>query len=254
MVTLLTRPWQRIGQWLPAFDVALLQAGEQSGRLEACFRLLADYYTDRARLARQVIADLAYPAFLFHFAIFILPFAKFFTSGNWLTYLFQTIGVLIPIYAAIALIIYAAQSRHGEKWRGWMECIIHPIPILGTARRYPGALTAGRRHWKPLLSAGVTVIQALGAGSHRPAVHLLCAAWCWPGDRLWMAGQTPAEALNASGRFPELFANQYATGEISGKLDDNLRRLHTYYQEGRFAQHFMRWHSGVRASFISLWQ
>src|SRR5258706_2576487 len=89
---------QRIGQWLPAFDVALLQAGEQSGRLEACFRLLADYYTDRARLARQVIADLAYPAFLFHFAPFILPSAKFFTSGHWLAYLCQTIGVLVPIY------------------------------------------------------------------------------------------------------------------------------------------------------------
>src|SRR6266702_3787873 len=70
---------RRLGSWLPEFDIALLHAGEQSGRLDACFRLLADYYTDRARLARQVIADLAYPAFLFHFAIFIFPFAQFFT-------------------------------------------------------------------------------------------------------------------------------------------------------------------------------
>src|SRR5205807_200468 len=134
-----------IGQWLPAFDIALLQAGEQSGRLEACFRLLADYYTDRARLARQVISDLAYPAFLFHFAIFLFPFSHFFLSGNWLLYLGQTFGVLA---------------------------------------------------WRPLVDGG----------------------------------QTPAEALNASAKFPELFANQYATGEISGKLDETLRRLHTYYQ------------------------
>ena len=45
------------------------------------------------------------------------------------------------------------------------------------------------------------------------------------------AGATPAEALNASGRFPDLFANQYMSGEVSGKLDEVLRRLHTYYQE-----------------------
>ena len=45
------------------------------------------------------------------------------------------------------------------------------------------------------------------------------------------AGRTPAEALQASGRFPDLFANQYATGEISGKLDSVLARLHQYYRE-----------------------
>ena len=220
---------QRIGQWLPAFDVALLQAGEQSGRLEACFRLLADYYTDRARLTRQVIGDLAYPAFLFHFAIFILPFAQFFTSGNWLAYLFQTIGVLIPIYAVVAMMIYAAQSRHGEKWRGWVESVLHPIPVLGKARRSL-ALSRLAAALEALLSAGVTVIQAwelAATASGSPALRRVVLAW----RPLVDDGQTPSEALNASRKFPELFANQYATGEVSGKLDDTLRRLHTYYQE-----------------------
>ena len=46
-----------------------------------------------------------------------------------------------------------------------------------------------------------------------------------------MAAETPAETLSESREFPELFANQYATGEISGRLDDTLTRLHTYYQE-----------------------
>ena len=45
------------------------------------------------------------------------------------------------------------------------------------------------------------------------------------------AGQTPAEVVEASGRFPELFAHEYATGEISGQLDDTLHRLHQYYQD-----------------------
>ena len=125
---------QRSGHWLPAFDIALLQAGEHSGRLDACFRLLADYYTDRARLARQMISDLAYPAFLLHFAIFIFPFAQFFSSGNWVVYLCQTVGVLIPLYALVALMIFAAQSRHGETWRACFESLLRPIPVLGVAR------------------------------------------------------------------------------------------------------------------------
>ena len=35
----------------------------------------------------------------------------------------------------------------------------------------------------------------------------------------------------ASGAFPDIFANLYHTGEISGQLDDTLRRLHALYQD-----------------------
>src|SRR5439155_6146205 len=108
---------QKLGRWLPAFDVALLQAGEKSGRLPECFKLLANYYQERARLVRQVLSDLGYPLFLFHFAILIGPLPAFFQSENVLTYLTQTFGVLLPIYAVVIFFLYAAQGRHGESWR-----------------------------------------------------------------------------------------------------------------------------------------
>src|SRR2546422_2778731 len=43
----------RLGAWVPTFDLALIQAAEQSGRLPECFRLLADYYNERAQLVRS---------------------------------------------------------------------------------------------------------------------------------------------------------------------------------------------------------
>ena len=64
---------ERSGRWLSSFDVALLQAGEKSGRLPDCFRLLASYYDRRAQLARQVIAFSAYPVVVFHVAVLIFP-------------------------------------------------------------------------------------------------------------------------------------------------------------------------------------
>src|ERR1019366_6187886 len=100
---------QSAGRWLPAFDIALLEAGEHSGRLDACFRLLADYYTDRARLGRQIIGDLTYPIFLLHFAVFIFPFSQLFLTGDWVFYLCKTVGVLIPLYLVVGLLIFAAQ-------------------------------------------------------------------------------------------------------------------------------------------------
>ena len=225
----LTESLQRLGSWLPAFDVALLHAGEQSGRLDACFRLLADYYDDRARMARQIISDLLYPAFLLHFAVFILPFAQFFQTGNCLVYLLQTVGALVPIYALIGLVIYACQGRHGEAWRAWMESALHPIPTLGTARRY---LALGRlaAALEALLSAGVNIIQAwelAAAACGSPALRRTVLGW----RPLVEAGQTPAEVVLGSRQFPQMFSSQYHTGEVSGKLDETLRLLHRFYQE-----------------------
>ncbi|HTL17293.1 MAG TPA: type II secretion system F family protein [Patescibacteria group bacterium] len=217
------------GSWLPEFDIALLQAGEHSGRLDSCFRLLGDYYADRARLTRQVIADLMYPAFLFHFAIFILPFAQFFKTGNWLIYLAQTVGVLIPIYALVLAVIYIAQSKHGESWRAWVESLSRAVPVLGKARRHL-ALARLCSALEALLSAGVNILEAwelAGAASGSPALRRTILAWRPQVD----AGQTPAEVVGASSEFPPLFANQYATGEISGKLEDTLRGLQRYFQE-----------------------
>jgi type II secretory pathway component PulF len=220
---------ERSGHWFPAFDVALIRAGEQSGRLDTCFRLLADHYTERARITRQLISDLTYPVFVFHLAIFIFPFAKFFMSGDWAVYARQTLGVLIPLYAIVALLIYAAQSRHGEKWRAGVESLLHLVPVLGTARR-DLALARLAAALEALLSAGVTIVEAwalAATASGSPAFRRIVRAW----RPLLNAGKTPAEGVRASPRFPVFFANQYATGEVSGKLDETLGRLQKYYQE-----------------------
>jgi len=224
-----TESVQLAGPWLPAFDVALLDAGERSGRLDACFKLLADYYNDRARIMRQMVADLVYPAALLHLAVFILPFAEFFSSGNLLAYLAKTFGILIPIYLVVAALIYAGQSKHGERWRAWVETILHPIPILGTGRRCL-ALSRLAAALEALINAGVTIVEAwelAATASGSPALRRVVEAW----QPQLRTGQTPAELVRASRRFPDLFTNLYSSGEVGGKLDESLRHLHRLYQE-----------------------
>ncbi len=218
-----------LGRWMPAFDIALVQAGEHSGRLDAVFKLLADYYNDRAQLLRQMISDLAYPAFVFHMAIFLFPFLDYFRNGDGTAYLVKTFGVLIPLYAAIGLMIYSAQGRRGAQWRSFVERVLRPIPVLGAARHYL-ALSRLAAALEALLSAGVTIIEAwemAASASGSPAITRAVLAW----KPEVVSGQTPAEAVRASPQFPELFANLYFSGEVSGQLDDTLRRLRTYYHE-----------------------
>jgi type IV pilus assembly protein PilC len=220
-------------QWLPAFDLALLHAGEKSGRLDACFRLLAVYYGERARLAKEIISQLIYPVFLIHFAAFIffivLPYAasQFNASLSWL--FFRAFLLLSPIYAGTALVIYAGQSKHGEGWRALLESVLHPVPVLGTGRRYL-ALSRLTIALESLLSAGVNIVEAwplAASASGSPALRKAVETW----QPMLDAGRTPAELVAESSVFPDFFIMQYHTGEISGKLDETLRRLHTYFLE-----------------------
>lgn len=54
---------------------------------------------------------------------------------------------------------------------------------------------------------------------------------------------TPGETLAQTPDFPDLFTNQYRTGEISGSLDVTLRRMHTLYAEQGMSQlrAFVEW-------------
>ena len=68
------------------------------------------------------------------------------------------------------------------------------------------------------------------AGSGSPYLKRRVAEW----HPEFEHGRTPAEMVNQTRYFPEMFANLYQTGEVSGKLDETLRRLQVYYQEEGF--------------------
>jgi len=215
----------RLG-WLPAFDLALIEAGERSGRIDTCFRLLADYYNERARMIRQILGDLIYPVFVFHLAIFVMTMLEFLWAGPWLLVL---LGGLIPVYAATAFLIYASNDQHSETWRAKAEAISRLVPVLGTARHYL-ALARLATALEALISAGVNIFEAwdlAASASGSPALRRAVAAW----RPNLTAGKTPSEAMRTCRLFPEMFANFYASGEVSGKLDDSLRHLNRLYDE-----------------------
>jgi type IV pilus assembly protein PilC len=221
---------RRLGNWTPSFDLALLEAGEQSGRLDQCFKLLAAYYQERAQMVRQVISDMLYPLFIFHMAIVIFAFTSFMKPGGTaIVFVTTVLGVFIPLYAAGFFLVYACQGRHGERWRAMVENVLHPIPILGVARR-DLALARLAAALEALLNAGVGIIGAwelAATASGSPALRHTVHTWKVPLEE----GATPAHLVSDASQFPDIFRNLYYTGEVSGKLDETLGRLHKLYQE-----------------------
>lgn len=227
--------------WVPLFDTALLQAGEVSGRLPACLTLLAKFYEQRASLMRSLISDLTYPALLLHMAILLGPFPDLVLTGNIGAYLRNTLSILVPFYVALFLLLSALQGRRGERWRKVVDRILGRVPILNSARKSL-ALARLSAALEALINAGVNIVEAwpmAAAASGSPLLAEDVETW----QPELGAGRTPAELLAGSRQFPDVFSNLYRTGEISGRLDEALARLHAYYlEEGtRTMRSLARW-------------
>ena len=218
--------------FLPAFDVALLQAGETSGRLPACFKLLAEYYGQRAQLMRRVLGKVAYPLLLLHAMVVIFPVSALQSlvgQGTILGFIFSKLAVFVPLYGGTFLLLYVSQGQRGEKWRTLIEAVAHPIPLLGTARR---SLAVARLSaaLEALISAGASIIEAWELAAEASGSPALGRAVRRFRPQL-ETGTTPAEAVSDSGVFPQLFVSEYHSAEVSGRTDEALRRLNGYYQE-----------------------
>jgi type IV pilus assembly protein PilC len=227
-----------IPDWLPDFDITLVEAGEQSGRLDRCFRMLGDYYVERAKVAKRVIGALAYPAFLLHVLAAVMSLVLFFWYPKLCLLPLAGLGL---IYVLAFVLVYATQNKHSETWRSQVEFALNIIPVMGKARRHL-ALARLSAALEALISAGVSIIEAwqmAAKASGSVALQRTVESWV-PQLR---AGRTPAEMIESSRKFPEIFANQYVAGEVSGKLDETLARMRDYYQEdgGQKVQLLAQW-------------
>lgn len=223
--------WRMLGDWVPTFDIDLIQAAEQSGRLDHVFKMLAQHYQDEAALLSRIISGLLYPALLFHVAVFLFPFIEWFKGGMGIGgFIFNLLEILLPLYFLIFVAVYSVQSTYGAKWRAMMERMMRPVPVLGTAQHFL-ALARLSASLDALLNAGVNIVQAwemAAATSGSPAITRVVCGW----KQNVLDGQLPSEAVNANpSQFPEVFANLYHSGEVSGQLDDALQRIHVYYRD-----------------------
>jgi type II secretory pathway component PulF len=247
--------------WMPSFDMALLSAGEQSGRLDASFKLLSLYYSSRARIIRDTITGMLITLLTLHVFLLIFPlgyliqFVQGLMNGKYaecIPFIVQKVVVFGALYGGVFLLIFACQGTRGEMWRSILEAITNMIPLLRTAIRYLaiGRLSAAL---EALIRSGVSIIsswQLAASASGSPALQRAVESWKIPLE----TGSTPAELVNQTSYFPQMFANLYSTGEHTGQLDDTLHRLHTYYQEEgfRWLKLFTRVFNGVLYGGIAL--
>ena len=218
--------------WLPSFDLALLDSGERSGRLDVCLRLLSEFYQQRAQAAREVIRQLIYPALVVHVAVFALTAANApqrILDGEIGAYLWAVGSALLPIYLLGLAVFYIAQGSHGFAVRALLEKVFGLVPLLGKGRaclslsRFCLALEALLSAGTPMARSWTLAANSSGSPRIQKAVR--------PFESAIEGGRTPGELLNHFRCFPDMFVSLYQSGEFSGRLDENLKRLRIHYQE-----------------------
>jgi type II secretory pathway component PulF len=237
-----TDSMKRVQGWMSEFDMALLSVGEQSGRLDVSFKLLSGYYATRAQIIRDTISGLLTTMATLHVLFLVFPLrllVGFVVEGIFnnhyaacLPFIIEKLWVFGVCYGTVFFFIFACQGQRGAGWRAFVESFFQVIPLLRKALKYL-VLSRLAAALDALTNAGVNVtkgweLAAAAAGSQHLKGEI--SGWSEQID----AGMTPADLVNQTKYFPELFANLYQTGEISGKLDESLNRLHLYYQEEGF--------------------
>jgi type II secretory pathway component PulF len=112
-------------------------------------------------------------------------------------------------------------------WRATMEGILGLVPVLGRARQNL-ALARLTAALEALFSAGVGIVDSwelAARASGSPALAREVMKWR---PQIEVEQKTPGQILADKNVFPAMFTSLYRTGEISGQLDDTLKRLHEY--------------------------
>lgn len=207
-----------------AFDMALIEAGENSGRLDICCGLLGSFYSDRAKLSRAMYSQLAYPVLLVHLAAFLPSISKIFYGGGVTAWLLDGLTYLAPVYLAVFALAAVTQAQRGEAVRLGLERVWSRVPWLGGGLR-DLALARFSLALESLINAGVPLATAWrlageASGSlrlaHGVADHL----------PLMEAGQPPSAWIAKLPLMTDSYLQQYSTAELSGKVDGTLRRLY----------------------------
>lgn len=228
------------------FFVQMVRSGETSGRLDEVLNYLADQQEKDYDLLSKIRGAMMYPAFILSglFAVgfimmtFVIPkltavIAESGATLPWTTRLLITVSGFMTHYWWIVLVLLAvaivAFSRFIKTTNGRriFDTIKLHLPIFGTLFsriylvRFTRSLATLMVGGVPLATSLSIVAEVVGNTVFRDLILETAAAV--------RDGHPLTKVFQEHKAFPAMAAEMLATGERTGKLEDVLNRLSTFY-------------------------
>lgn len=233
----------------PPLFVSMVNAGEQSGTLSESLKAVADQMDSSYTLTRRIRGAMIYPGVILCVMITIGVLMMIFVVPTLLS-TFQSLGAPLPpttqfvlnmsnifhndgLFVLIGLIIVAvawymwSKKPSGKKV---MHKVILKLPIVGPlAQEVNSARTA--RTLSSLLHSGVDVVESLNITS-QVIQNVFFKAVLEHARETIQKGDLMSKIFEENDKlYPVFFAEMLAVGEETGKMDEMLLNVATYYED-----------------------
>jgi len=228
--------------------VSMIQVGENTGKLEDTFKMLAEYIDRTRRLTQNIKTALRYPTtVIIAIAVamvivnlFVIPkFAAFFQANQlelpWQTILLiNTSNFFVDYWIFIACVLFAAifgfryyiNTPDGRyKWHRF----ILRVPLVGDIL-HRAFMARFARSFAMAYSAGVPIVLAMGVIS-RSIGNDYIAAYVNGMREGIERGEALTRTARATGMFTPVVMQMFAVGEEAGNLDEMMSFIADFYEE-----------------------
>ena len=214
-------------------EVALIDASNNSGRLEQAFAYLSGYFGALESVRAGIVKRLIWPFTQLHVGILLMTAVRQYATTGALAlpgYLAECAKLLGLLYGVVLLVWVAGDLLVGlGRSSAAMDAFLGSLPILGKLRRNM-ALTRFCAVYEMQLQAAINLMDGLtsaadasGSARIRAAIRRII-----PQVR---DGSSVSAALGETAAFPAALRRTFRLGEDTGSLDEDLRRWADYYHK-----------------------
>ena len=228
--------------------ISMIQVGENTGRLEESFALMADYIDRNRRITQNIKTALRYPttviiAMVIAMGIvnlFVIPkFASFFeanalelpwqtvlllnTSNFFVEYWMLVFGGIIAAFIAFKRYIGTVNGRY--KWHRF----IVKAPLVGEIL-HRSFMARFARSFSMAYSAGVPIVQAMGVISRSIGNDYISGHVNGMREGI-ERGEALTRTANQTRMFTPVVMQMFAVGEEAGNLDEMMTFIADFYEE-----------------------
>ena len=228
--------------------VAMIQVGENTGKLDETFTLMADYVDRNRRITQNIKTALRYPttviiAIAIAMAIlnwFVIPkFAEFFKANElelpWQTVLLLNMSDFFVEYWLFLLIgaigVFIGFKRYINTADGrfkWHRFAVR-APLIGDIL-HRSFMARFARSFAMAYGAGVPIVQAMGVISHSIGNDYISSHVNGMREGI-ERGEALTRVANRTGMFTPVVMQMFAVGEEAGNLDEMMTFIADFYEE-----------------------
>ncbi len=229
---------------------SLVIAGETGGNIAAAFHRVAEYYTDRDRLARKVKKAITYPAFVFGFVIVVVTIIMTLVIPRF-TVMFERFGEQnLPAFTQTFIGVYNILAANWYYFIGAIlllmilsvvlyksSGIIHNlcsrlflrVPLFGKLIKQAFIATFCRTT-SNLLRGGVPVLESFEILTEITPNDVINTTLKKTRESI-VSGTSIFLSMETTNFFPNMVIKMVRAGEESGSLWKTLNRTADYYEE-----------------------